>query len=208
MSSDIPYGLLKSIQRGTMSYRYRDVPMLKNPFDLAIYSLLLAEAQPRTLIEIGSYRGGSAMWLADVAATLGVSIHVYTVDIVKVSGVSHPSVTFLEGNAQDLTPVLTDDFLDAAPRPLLVIEDADHYFRTCLSVLNFFDRWLSAGEYIVVEDGILSDMLVADQYDGGPARAIDEFLKMNRGRYVVDRAYCDYFGHNVTWNTDGFLRRL
>lgn len=145
MSSDVPYELLNSIQIGTMNYRYRDVPMLKNPFDLAIYPLLLAQAQPRTPIEIGSYRGGSAMWFADVAASLGLPIHVYSVDIVKVTGVSHPSVTFLEGNARDLAQVLASDFLGAMPRPLLVIEDSDHYFETCLFVLNFFDTWLSPG---------------------------------------------------------------
>ena len=208
MASDIPYALLKSIQNGTMNYRYCDVPMLKNPFDLAIYPLLLAQARPRTLIEIGSHRGGSAMWFADIAVSLGVPIHVYSIDIVKVGDLRHPSVTFLEGNAHDLGQVLSDDFLATMPRPLIVIEDSDHHFRTCLSVLNFFLRWLSSGEYIVVEDGILSDMLVADHYEGGPLRAINEFLRINRDRYIIDRAYCDYFGYNVTWNIDGYLRRL
>jgi cephalosporin hydroxylase len=182
--------------------------MLKNPFDLAIYPLLLAQARPRTLIEIGSHRGGSAIWFADTAASLGVPMHVYSVDVAKVGELSHPSVTFLEGDARDLALVLADDLLAAMPRPLLVIEDSDHHFLTCLSVLNFFDRWLSTGEYIVIEDGVLSVMLVADLYDGGPIRAINEFLRTSNDRYVIDRGYCDYFGRNVTWNVDGYLRRL
>ena len=91
---------------------------------------------------------------------------------------------------------------------MIVIDDSDHQFRTCLSVLNFFDRWLAPGEYIVVKDGILSDMQVANYYDGGPVRAISEFLRTKQDRYVIDRAYCDYFGHNVTWNIDDYLRRL
>jgi cephalosporin hydroxylase len=206
--SDIPSPLLNSIQKGTMAYKYRGVPMLKNPFDLAIYPLLLNQVRPRTLIEVGSHRGGSAMWFADIAASLGVPIHVYSVDIVKVTDLNHPSVTFLEGNAQDLARTFDGDFLAEIPRPLFVIEDSDHHFRTCLSVLKFFDRWLSPGEYIVVEDGILSDMLVADGYEGGPVRAINEFLRINQDRYVIDRFYCDYFGHNVTWNIDGYLRRI
>ena len=28
------------------------------------------------------------------------------------------------------------------------------------------------------------------------------------GRYEIDRSLCDYFGHNVTWNVDGYLRRV
>ncbi len=65
-----------------------------------------------------------------------------------------------------------------------------------------------AGEYIVIEDGILSDMRVAALYDGGPLLAIEQFLERNGGRYEVDRNYCDYFGSNVTWNVNGYLRRL
>jgi len=31
-SSDLPYELLMKIQRGTMAYRHRGVPLLKSPF--------------------------------------------------------------------------------------------------------------------------------------------------------------------------------
>jgi cephalosporin hydroxylase len=117
-------------------------------------------------------------------------------------------VTFLRGDARDLRTVLGDDRVAALPRPLLVVEDSDHRFGTCLAVLAFFDRWLRPGEYIVVEDGILSDMQVAELYDGGPLRAIEQFLAATGGRYVVDREFCDYFGRNVTWNVDGYLRRV
>ena len=36
-------------------------PMLKNPFDLALYLLLLRRLKPRTVIEIGSKSGGSGL---------------------------------------------------------------------------------------------------------------------------------------------------
>jgi cephalosporin hydroxylase len=208
MASDIPYPLLMSIQKATMAHRYRGVEMLKNPFDLALYPLLLAQARPRTLIEIGSHRGGSALWLADTAAALGLSMRVLSIDLVRIDGVQHPAVTFLQGDAGDLGAVLANGFVAALPRPLLVIEDSDHAFGTCRAVLTFFDRWLEPGEYIVVEDGILTDMRVAELYDGGPLRAIHEFLGATGGRYVVDRDFCDYFGRNVTWNVDGYLRRV
>ena len=68
-SSDIDYDLLMKIQRGALAYTYRGVSMLKNPFDLAIYSLLLQRARPRTLVEVGSHVGGSTVWFADAAGT-------------------------------------------------------------------------------------------------------------------------------------------
>ena len=61
---------------------------------------------------------------------------------------------------------------------------------------------------MIVEDGILGDMRVAELYDGGPARAVREFVAASAGRWSIDRTFCDYFGRNVTWNVDGWLRRV
>jgi cephalosporin hydroxylase len=194
--TDIPYDLLMAIQRGTLAYTYRGVPMLKNPFDLALYPLLLDRAKPRTLIEIGTNAGGSAMWFADHG------VRVVSVDL-NPPALDYPKVTFVRGDARALD-------LDVATfeRPLMVVEDADHRAGTTAAVLDYFDRWLEPGEWIVIEDGILSDMRVAELYDGGPLRAIREFVARTNGRYEIDRGFCDYFGRNVTWNVDGWLRRV
>lgn len=206
--SEIGYDLLMKIQAGAMAYTYRGLPMLKNPFDLAIYSLLLQRARPRTLIEVGSYKGGSAVWFADQAGLLGLETGVISIDLEVPTAEANPSVRFLRGDARALGEVLPPSALSALPRPLMVVEDSSHLSGTTAAVLEFFDPWLRPGEYIVIEDGILSDMRVADLYDGGPLRAIDEFLAKGVGRYEVDRGLCDYFGRNVTWNVDGYLRRL
>ncbi len=98
--------------------------------------------------------------------------------------------------------------MQSVARPLLVVEDSSHMSGTTSAVLDFFDRWLRPDEFIVIEDGILTAMGVADSYDGGPLRAIHEFIARTNGRYEIDRAFCDYFGTNVTWNVDGYLRRV
>ncbi len=193
----IPYDLLMKIQQGTMANEYRGVPMLKNPFDMALYSLLLDRVKPRTLIEIGSHRGGSAMWFADQQPAMQVlSIDLQPPDLV------HRNVRFIKGDARRLALET-----ESIARPLLVVEDSDHQAATTAAVLDFFDPCLRPGEYIVIEDGILTAMRVADSYGGGPLRAIHEFLERSGGRYEIDRSLCDYFGPNVTWNVDGYLRR-
>lgn len=207
-NTDIPYELLMKIQQGTMAYRYRGLPLLKNPFDLALYPLLLARTRPRTIIEIGSYGGGSAIWFADQARLLQLDLRVYSVDLQVPAGIEDGAVTFLAGDAEDLGSLLTSSFMERIERPLLVVEDSSHLAHTTSAVLDFFDRHLRSDEYIVIEDGILNDMRVADSYEGGPLRAIEEFLVRTDGRYEVDRELCDYFGHNVTWNVDGYLRRV
>ena len=198
--SELPYELLMKIQRGTMAYEYRGVPMLKNPFDLALYPLLLERAKPKTLIEIGSHKGGSAMWFADQRP----GMQVLSIDLTPPE-VTHPNVRFLRGDALRLGDVLD---MQSIERPLLVVEDSNHFAQTTAAVLDFFDRWLQPGEYIVIEDGILTAMRAADAYDGGPLRAIHEFLARTNGRYEIDRTLCDYFGTNMTWNVDGWLRRV
>lgn len=207
VSSAIPYDLLMSVQKGTMAYSYRGVPMLKNPFDLALYPLLLAQTKPRTVLEIGSYKGGSALWFSDIGANLGVRPDIYSIDLQPPQDVKAENIHFISGDARALAEALPDSFMPGLQRPLLVIEDADHHHDTTLAVLRFFDRWLQPGEYIVIEDGILADMQVADSYEGGPCSAIDEFLTERGNSYSVDRRFCDFFGRNVTWNVNGYLRR-
>lgn len=202
--TDIPYELLMKIQQGTMKYRYRGVPMLKNPFDLALYTMLLERAEPRTLIEIGSHAGGSALWFADQRP----GMQVVSLDLAHPDDVSHPSVRFIRGDAQRLSDVLTPELMESFARPLLVVEDSSHFAGATGAVLEFFDAWLRPGEYIVIEDGILSAMGAAEAFDGGPLRAIHEFLARSGERYEIDRTLCDYYGHNVTWNVDGYLRRV
>jgi cephalosporin hydroxylase len=148
--SDIPYELLMKIQQGTMAYRYHGIPMLKSPFDLALYPLLLDRARPRTLIEIGSYAGGSACWFADQVPGMCV----WSIDLTPPSGVAHPAVTFLRGDAHDLGAVLTSDVMRMIERPLLIVDDASHVASATTAVLEFFDEWLRPGEFMVVEDGM------------------------------------------------------
>ncbi len=204
----IPYDLLMQIQLGTMAYTYKGIPTLKNPFDLALYTLLFQRVKPRSVIEIGSNAGGGAVWMADQLAIGGLDAHVYSMDIVPVHGVTHPMVTFLTGDGRN--PGVTcsrGTFVASLPRPLVVIDDADHHYITTRAVMAHFAPLMHVGEYLLIEDGILGDMRLAETYGGGPKKAIDEFIAQHRGAWEIDRAYCDYFGRNVTWNVDGYLTK-
>ncbi|HJQ83101.1 MAG TPA: CmcI family methyltransferase, partial [Candidatus Binatia bacterium] len=196
---------LRHIQHGTLRYSYRGIPTEKNPFDFALYPLLLWRVQPRTIIEIGSRHGGSAVWLADLLRVFGIAGHVHSIDVAPVAGLDHPGVTFHRGDARDLGATLTPALLATLPRPWLVIEDSDHQYATCTRVLEFFASRLEPGEYLLVEDGIVDALGIGGDYDGGPNRAVREFLAAHPETYSVDRALCDFFGPNFTYNTDGYL---
>lgn len=199
--------LLMSIQNGTLQYAHRGVVMQKNPFDIALYQMLIWREKPRTIIEIGSNEGGSALWLADLLALFGVDGHVHSLDL-KPPPLQPPrNLSFHQGDARRVATIFPAEWLAAQPRPLLVIEDADHIYETTRAVLAHFAPLLRRGEYLIVEDAILTAMQVDHLYDGGPKRAIDEFLSLHAD-FEIDADFCDYFGPNVTWNVDGYLRKI
>lgn len=193
---------IRRIQEATFKYHWRGLRLIKSPFEMALYPLLLWKVKPRTVIELGSHKGGSAVWLADLIEAFGIDGHVHSIDRVAPPTL-HPRVTFHTGEAQRPLP---DATLAELPRPWLVIEDSEHTYGACIAVLEFFDAWLEAGEYIVIEDGIVTDLDQSAALQGGPMQAIADFLAKHAD-YQVDRTLCDFFGPNVTWNPNGYLQR-
>jgi cephalosporin hydroxylase len=61
----------------------------------------------------------------------------------------------------------------------------------------------------VIEDGILTALGDDKKFGlgGGPMKAVHDFIAEG-APFEIDRSYCDFFGHNATWNVDGFLRRF
>jgi cephalosporin hydroxylase len=203
----LPFRAVQSIQVGTMEYSYRGTPMIKNPFEVALYPLLLWRVKPRTVIEIGSYRGASALWFADILRTCDVDAQVISVDVEPpVPPESRDNVHFLRGDANALGDVFTPEKIAAFQRPLLVFEDSNHVAETTLAVLDFFATVLRPGEYIVVVDAAVTDLGWAHRFNGGPGLAISRFLAAHRD-FEIDTSLCDFYGHNFTGNPNGYLRR-
>jgi len=208
--SSVPCEFLKSLQKRLHNFSYMGIPLLKNPFDLAIYSQLLWRLKPRTIVEIGSESGGSALWFAHQLDAFQSQCRIFSIDIIGVESVHHPRITFLEGDANDLGRTARIDWTSDLDPPLLVIDDASHEAGTCIRIADFIHPLLRSGDYFVVEDGIISD-LYPEAYPNatsGPHVAIRHLLERHPDAYLIDRFYCDMFGYNATWCTNGFLQRL
>lgn len=209
--SSISAEVLDRIQVGTMRTEYRNVPFFKSPFDISIYLNLLSRLAPRTVIEVGTKYGGSALWFADMLSAQGLAdTRVVSVDIEPLANFTDPRILFLKGDAKQLGAVLTPELLQCCPRPWLVIEDSSHYYAETFATLAFFHTHLQSGDYIVVEDGVVAQLTHARyrQYDNGPNRGIADFLSSHSDSYVIDTALCDLFGYNATYNPNGWLRKL
>jgi cephalosporin hydroxylase len=206
--SDLPVQTAWSLQKGALNYTYRGLPMLKNPLDVALYQMLFFQTRPKTVIEIGSYLGTSALWFSDMMRTNETPGRVISVDTSPPSPpFNRPEISFIKGDVYNLGTALSDELLSAIERPLLVIEDSVHQPDSTLAALRFFDRFMLPDEYIVIEDGLVTDLGIAHHHAGGPGPGIAQFLAECEGRYEVDRNFCDRFGHNFTGNPNGYLRR-
>jgi cephalosporin hydroxylase/predicted SAM-dependent methyltransferase len=205
--SGLDHATLASIQNALHNHTYKGVPLLKNPFDLGIYPDLIWKLKPRTILEIGSSSGGSALWMGDMCDAMGLDCRIHSMDVVKVTDVKHRRVTFYEGDGRDPGTTWTPKFLAKLPRPWLVIEDADHTYETSSAVLAFFDPLLTTKDFLVIEDGIISDLSKLPEGSSGPHRALREFLQKRFMEWEIDSDCCDKYGYNFTWCSNGFLRR-
>jgi len=194
-----------SIQSGAIDYCYRGVPMRKDPFDIGIMMQLIWDLKPGAIVEFGAYRGGSALWMADMTENYGLETVIHSVDLLSVKNIEHPRIQFHLCDANNVSSVFSEKFWDSLPRPILVIEDTDHKASTTLNILNYVNKYLEKGDFIVVEDGILSQFDNSPHLEGGPRQAVCDFLKNNPKRYQIEKKYCDLYGPNMTWNPDGYL---
>ncbi len=208
-SSNFPPEFLSGIQNGVMRSVYRGVPFFKSPFDLGIYLKLFSQAVPHTVIEIGSKFGGSALWFSDQMSVHGaIRPLVVSIDKDVQATFSDDRILFLQGEAQRLEEVLSLEVLATLEHPWLVVEDSSHFYEDARAVLEFFQSHMSAGDMIVVEDGIVSQLPgpLYETYKDGPNRAVKEFLNRSDSAYEIATDLCEHYGFNVTYNPNGWLR--
>lgn len=172
--------------------RWRNMPLMKNVFDFAMYPALIAELRPLTVFEIGSGLGASAAWFADLMASGGIDGRVYSVDRI-LAKISHPHVTFGQADCAEPAGLFDPDLLRSSPHPWLVVEDAHHNVAAVLEHMHQFTR---PGDYLVVED---TDVKRA---------ALREFVGAHADEYLVDTKFTDNFGRNATCAADGIFVKM
>ena len=196
---------LKSIETGHLRYEYRGVPTHKCPFDYVLYQMIINEVKPDLIIEIGTFKGGSSLYYADLMNNIGHgeihTINIYD-DVNDQLVINHPRIKrFFDGYQNyDLTQLKNFD-------KIIVIDDGSHNSQDVLDAFKKFESLVTLNSYYIIEDGILSELGYNDGYDGGPLKVMDSILEYNN-KFIIDRKWCDFFGHNATFNPNGFLKRI
>lgn len=195
---------VQSIYKGHHKVTYRGVNAIRCPFDYVIYQMIISEIKPDLIVEFGTSDGGGALYMADLLDMNGKG-EVHTVDINKVTDVrvtGHPRIKLFSDGWQNY-----DSSLCKGHETVMIVEDASHMYKDTLGILNRFAPFVTKNSYLIVEDGIISELGFNKQFEGGPLRALREFLPANP-QFAVDRKWCDMFGKNATFNVNGYLKRI
>jgi cephalosporin hydroxylase len=164
---------------------------------------LIHRVRPDLILEIGTNNGGGALYMADILDNIGWG-DVHTVDVVDMVTSTlvkdHPRIKRFLGGYQEYT--LPEEFVG---KTVIVIDDGSHIYEDVIACLEKFKDAVSVNSYFIVEDGVI-DELGYPGYNGGPLRAIDEFLHNNEN-FFIDRGYCNFYGYNATFNPNGYLRK-
>jgi cephalosporin hydroxylase len=147
----------------------RGVELQKCQPDLDRYRVLIEESQPDVVIEIGTRRGGSALWFAEQ------DLRVISVDRDPNAGeearrvTSKQRIDWLTYNSVDarlgfeLTARITQG------ERVMVSLDGDHHQDHVMGEITLWSPFVTPGCYLVVEDGCF-DMWPADRARVGGAQ--------------------------------------
>jgi cephalosporin hydroxylase len=204
--SDLYYSKLDE-GRGlhTIVLSWMGYELFKCPLDLWIYQELIVREKPDLIVEVGTYKGGSALFLAQMCELVGMG-EILTIDIDPALAPfrpKHPRITYLLGSSTD-PDIFEQVQAVAREKPnILIILDGDHHCDHVLSELRLYSPLVRPGGFVIVEDTNINGHPTLPGYGPGPWEAVDLFLAENSG-FLPDRT-CERF--MLTMNPRGYLRR-
>jgi cephalosporin hydroxylase len=199
---------------------YAGVPMAKLPEDLRVYEHLIWSSRADTVIELGSFCGGSALWFRDRLAALGryrggAPPQVVTIDReigLALSHLEHADPAYTSTIVPVAGDVCDPELPDRVARLLrpgarcLVIEDSAHVYETTFAALDGFARFVPGAGFFVVEDGLVDDEEL--RLPGSPVGvlpALADWLETAQGVEFTVREDLELYG--FTGHPGGFLQR-
>jgi cephalosporin hydroxylase len=183
--------------------RWLGAQSLKNPLDLWVYQEILFETRPELIVETGTYRGGSALYLASICDLLGAG-EVVSIDIepMRDDYPQHPRITYLAGRSSTDRDVVSEVRSRAAGRPILVVLDSDHSQAHVEAELEAYAQLVPVGCYLIVEDSNIGQ--IRKDLMPGPLQAVETFMAKT-DEFAIDREREKFL---ITFNPSGYLRRV
>ncbi|MEZ6129156.1 MAG: CmcI family methyltransferase [Planctomycetaceae bacterium] len=185
--------------------RYHGIETHKCPLDLWVFQEILHDIRPGLVIELGTYLGGTTLFLAHQLELLGTEGHVVSVDHRPLGCPEHERIRYVNGEttAPDVLAGVSEQVAANGRRPVVVIHDADHRCTQVLADLHAYADFVTPGSYLIVEDTQVNGHPVLRGWGDGPMEAVVRFCQ-ERPEFVPDRSREKFL---LTYNPSGYLRR-
>jgi cephalosporin hydroxylase len=188
---------------------YLGIRTYKLPLDLWIYQELIYKIKPDVVIETGTFRGGSALYMADICDAIGKGL-VITIDNmsykqnVDKKALHHKRIRFIKGSSiSKKTLSIVKKFINPHGK-IMVILDSSHKKNHVLNELKIYSKLVSRGSYLIIEDTNINGHPAYKEFGPGPMEAVEEFLKRNKN-FISDRKMEKFY---FTFNPKGYLLRI
>jgi cephalosporin hydroxylase len=181
------------------------VPCQKFPSDLWIYQEIISEKKPDVIIETGTLHGGSALYMATLFDILGHG-RVISIDLqLRDDRPQHPRIHYISGFSSTAPEVFQqlEPLLEGTSQRMVIL-DSDHRKPHVDDELKLYRKYVTKGQYLVVEDSSIGGHPISCLFGPGPFESITEFVRAN-DNFVIDKSREKLL---VTANANGFLLRV
>ena len=179
--------------------KWKGLTLMKDPMTLSIYMMMIQDIKPKTILEFGTYDGGSALWMEDIMKSLSLDCKIHTFDINpdRVKLPEDSKIKYHELDNKNINEFIDQrrELFENMESPILIIEDSHVNVD---EVVRSIDPFLKSGDYLVIEDTLdtkkYQDTILSE----------NGISSMN---YEVDTYYCDFWGTNNSWNINSIFRK-
>ncbi len=178
--------------------------VLKCPFDLWIYQEIIHRIKPDLIIETGTFKGGSALFMASICDICGTG-QIVSIDIKPAyERPNHERITYLTGSSTSESIVTTVKELARDAKTVMVLLDSAHEKNHVLNELQVYAPLVTLNSYLIVEDTHLNGNPIRSDFGDGPMEAVTEFLQTNSSfrKDPIDRKFL------LTFHPGGYLVRV
>ena len=179
--------------------------MTKFPADIIIYKDLIDTSKPEVVIEIGTQRGISALFLASLVKPYGGLV--ITIDIKEPPGSTleefqKQGIMFVHGDATTVE-IATHVKKLVGGKKCFIIDDGSHRHDDVLSAFALYGECVPIGGYFAIEDGMTNWLVQNRDYDA--LGAVDEIVRTNADTW---RRYSKYDAFIFFSMYQGILQKI
>jgi cephalosporin hydroxylase len=183
--------------------RFLGTPVLQTVADLWVYQEIIYERRPDVIVECGTNTGGCTLYLATLCELIRNG-RVISIDTTEVQGrPHHERITYLTGSSTSGNILKNVKEHTAKADRVMVLLDSDHKKDHVLEELRNYGQFVTAADYMIVEDTIINHPILPE-FGPGPMEAVQEFLAENDS-FSIDATREKFF---LTFHPGGYLKKI